>query len=293
MRICMVGVGLMGHGIAKNILKTGQHRLSFLHHEGNQPVEDLLEAGAAPAQNLADIVPDADIILLCVTGAPEVEAVLFDTGGIYEHARAGQIIVDCSTSLPERSRAFASQLADRQVAYVDAAMTRTPKEAEMGRLNLILGGDQADIDRVMPVLRCFADTITTAGPVGAGHGLKLIHNYVSLGYAAILAEAAAAARMDGIDTDRFIHVLEAGGGRSVVLDRFRPYLTENDISGLRFSMANAAKDIDYFTTANQTSDVARAIQKLFAESAAEMGADESVLKLVDTLSARPAQADKE
>ena len=89
-------------------------------------------------------------------------------------------------------------------------MTRTPKEAEQGKLNLILGGDESDIDTVMPLLRCFADTITTAGPVGAGHGLKLIHNYVSLGYAAILAEAAAAARADGIDTDIFVHVLEAG-----------------------------------------------------------------------------------
>ena len=286
MNICMVGVGLMGHGIAKNILKNGGYRLSFLHHAGNQPVDDLLAAGATQAQSLAEICPAADIILLCVTGAPEVEAVLFDEGGVYEQARAGQLVLDCSTSLPEKSRSFAQSLAKKGVAYVDAAMTRTPKEAEMGRLNLILGGDDAAIDKVMPLLRCFADTITPAGPVGAGHGLKLIHNYVSLGYAAILAEAAAAARADGIDTDRLIHVLEAGGGKSVVLDRFRPYLTDGDISGLRFSLANAAKDIDYFGKANQTSDVARAVYELFAEGAADIGADQSVLKLVDKLAAR-------
>ena len=286
MQICMVGVGLMGHGIAKNILNSGKHSLSFLHHAGNQPVNGLLAAGAVEAQTLAEICPQADIILLCVTGAPEVEAVLFEKGGVFDHARVGQIVLDCSTSLPARSRAFASKLAEKDVRYVDAAMTRTPKEAEMGKLNLILGGDESDIDTVMPLLRCFADTITTAGPVGAGHGLKLIHNYVSLGYAAILAEAAAAARADGIDTDIFVHVLEAGGGKSVVLDRFRPYLEEGDISGLRFSLANAAKDIDYFGQANQTSDVAAAVKDLFSQSAADIGADESVLKLVDRLSAR-------
>ena len=106
MQLCMVGVGLMGHGIAKNILKTGQHNLSFLQHAGNQPVDGLLAAGAVEAQSLADIVPEADIILLCVTGAPEVEQVLFDKGGVYDFARAGQIVLDCSTSLPERSRAL-------------------------------------------------------------------------------------------------------------------------------------------------------------------------------------------
>lgn len=286
MRVCMVGVGLMGHGIAKNILKNGQHRLSFLHHAGNQPVDELLAAGAVEARRLADIVLQADVILLCVTGAPEVETVLFADDGVFEHAQSGQLVLDCSTSLPERSRAFARRLADKGVRYVDAAMTRTPKEAELGKLNLILGGEQADIAQVMPLLRCFADTITTAGPVGAGHGLKLIHNYVSLGYAAILAEAAAAARADGIDTDTFVHVLEAGGGKSVVLDRFRPYLTDGDISGLRFSLANAAKDIDYFGQANQSSDVARAIQELFADAAADIGAQETVLKLVDRLAAR-------
>ena len=286
MQICMVGVGLMGHGIAKNILNSGKHSLSFLHHAGNQPVNGLLAAGAVEAQTLAEICPQADIILLCVTGAPEVEAILFEKGGVFDQARAGQIVLDCSTSLPARSRAFAMKLADRQVRYVDAAMTRTPKEAEQGKLNLILGGDADDIAQVMPLLRCFADTITTAGPIGAGHGLKLIHNYVSLGYAAILAEAAAAARADDIDTDIFVHVLEAGGGKSVVLDRFRPYLEEGDISGLRFSLANAAKDIDYFGQANQTSDVAAAVKDLFSQSAADIGADESVLKLVDRLSAR-------
>ena len=176
MQICMVGVGLMGHGIAKNILNSGQHSLSFLHHAGNQPVKGLLAAGAVEAQTLAEICPQADIILLCVTGAPEVEAILFEKGGVFDQARAGQIVLDCSTSLPARSRAFASKLAKKNVRYMDAAMTRTPKEAEQGKLNLILGGDADDIVQVMPLLRCFADTITTAGPVGSGHGLKLIHN---------------------------------------------------------------------------------------------------------------------
>ena len=286
MRICMIGVGLMGHGIAKNILKAGRYRLSFLNHAGNQPVKDLLDAGAVQAETLDKICPDADLILLCVTGAAEVETVLFSDQGVFGHARQGQIVLDCSTSLPEKSRNFEQRLAQKQIRYIDAAMTRTPKEAEEGKLNLILGGDKADIDEVMELLRSFADTITTAGPSGAGHALKLIHNYVSLGYAAILAEAAAAARAEGIDTNTMIDVLEAGGGKSIVLDRFRPYLQNGDISSLRFSLSNAAKDIDYFTIANRPSSVASALYALFRDTAADIGGSESILRLIEQLTSR-------
>ena len=289
MRICMIGVGLMGHGIAKNILKAGRYSLSFLHHTGNQPAQDLQDAGAVRAEKLEDICSDADLILLCVTGAPEVESVLFSEQGVFAHARRGQIVLDCSTSLPKKSRSFAQRLAQKHVRYIDAAMTRTPKEAEQGKLSLILGGDKADIDDVMELLSCFADSIITAGPVGAGHGLKLIHNYVSLGYAAILAEAAAAAHTEAIDADTMIKVLESGGGKSVVLDRFRPYLQEGDESRLRFSMANAAKDIDYFTIANQPSRVAFALRSLYSDTAKDIGGSESILKLIDQLAARHAE----
>ena len=140
MRICMIGVGLMGHGIAKNIMKAGRYNLSFLQHAGNQPCEDLLAAGAVQAETLKEICPDADIILLCVTGAPEVETVLFSKQGVFDYAQQGQIVLDCSTSLPEKSRSFARRLAQKHIRYIDAAMTRTPKEAEQGKLNLILGG---------------------------------------------------------------------------------------------------------------------------------------------------------
>ena len=141
-------------------------------------------------------------------------------------------------------------------------MTRTPKEAEQGNLNLILGGDEADIDEVMELLRCFADTITRAGPVGAGHGLKLIHNYVSLGYTAILAEAVAAARTEAIDTETMISA--RGWWRQVRCSgQSPPLLQDGDDSGLRFSLANAAKDISYFTIANRPSRVASACTPCF------------------------------
>ena len=286
MKIGMIGVGLMGKGIATNILKDKTYQLHFLSHQGNQPTDTLEAAGALATPTIKETISNAKIIILCVTGAAQVEEILFGPEGILAQGKKGQIIIDCSTSMPDKTKAFSARLAEAEITFVDAAMTRTPKEAEQGRLNLILGGDDTDIQEVMDLLNCFADKITFAGPVGAGHGLKLIHNYVSLGFAAILSEAAAAARTEAIDTQTLIDVLEAGGGKSVVLERFRPYLQKGDISGLQFSLANAAKDIGYFNIANQSSHVASALHTLFENAAADIGGAETILKLIDQLSAR-------
>ncbi|MGB2374689.1 MAG: NAD-binding protein, partial [Candidatus Puniceispirillaceae bacterium] len=169
----------------------------------------------------------------------------------------------------------------------DAAMTRTPKEAAEGRLNLIVGSQKAEFDHLHPLLSQFAEHIIHAGEVGSGQALKLIHNYVSLGYAAVMAEAAAQADKQGIDPQRFLDVLHAGGGNSVVLERFRPFLTDKDISGLQFSLSNAAKDIGYYIQAHEDSPLSSAIMDLFCRGVAEIGPTESVLHLKDLLANNP------
>jgi 3-hydroxyisobutyrate dehydrogenase-like beta-hydroxyacid dehydrogenase len=108
--------------------------------------------------------------------------------------------------------------------FLDTPMTRTPKEAAEGRLNLLVGGDAALLDECRPILQCFAENITHAGPVGAGHSMKLLHNYVSLGSVALIAEAAACAQRNGVAPEVFVDVLAKGGGGGVALERLKPYL---------------------------------------------------------------------
>ena len=283
MHIGMIGVGLMGHGIASNILKNSRYHLTFLTHAGNQPTGKLQRNGAKPAATIEQTIDKADIILICVTGAVQVEEILFGKGGIFEHVNKGQIIVDCSTSMPEKTLEFAARLAQADIPFIDAAMTRTPKEAAEGRLNLIVGAKKAEFDQLHPLLSQFAEHIIHAGEVGSGQALKLIHNYVSLGYAAVMAEAAAQADKQGIDPQKFLDVLHVGGGNSVVLERFRPFLTNKDISGLQFSLSNAAKDIGYYIQAHEDSPLSFAIMDLFCRGVAEIGPTESVLHLKDLL----------
>jgi 3-hydroxyisobutyrate dehydrogenase-like beta-hydroxyacid dehydrogenase len=178
-RVGMVGVGLMGHGIATSLLRSG-HTLSFLEHPGNQPVDDLIAAGAEGKRTPREVAETAEVVILCVTGTPQVESVLFDAGGVLEGLRSGGVVVDCSTAIPRSTEAIAGRIAEAGGRFMDAAMTRTPKEAAEGRLNLIVGASDELFHDLRPLLESFSEHITHGGPVGAGHKLKLLHNYESL-----------------------------------------------------------------------------------------------------------------
>jgi len=267
-RVGMVGIGLMGHGIASSLLRHG-HELCFLDHPGNQPVEELIGKGAVLKHTAREVAEASEVVILCVTGTPQVESVLFEPQGVIEGLDAGTIVIDCSTAIPSSTVKIAERVAAAGGQFLDAAMTRTPKEAAEGRLNLIVGAPDELFRDVLPLLQGFAENITHGGPVGSGHKLKLLHNYVSLGFTAVLAEATAAARHAGIADDVLLEVLGNGGGAGVVLERLRPFIVADDPSGFRFSLANTLKDVGYYNAMAEdvkaSHSVAEAIEALYRE----------------------------
>ena len=245
--IGIVGVGMMGVGIATNLQKHG-HPLNLLEHPGNQPLDGLVRGGARTFAGAAALAAASDVVILVLTGSPQVEAVLTGAGGVLEGLRPGSVVMDCTTAIPASTRRMAQAVEAAGGRFLDTAMTRTPKEAMEGRLNLLVGGDAALLEACRPLMRCYAENIFHAGPVGAGHGMKLLHNYVSLGMVALLSEAAACARLNGVGAEVFVDVLAKGGGGGTALERVRPYLLAQDTSGLRFTIANACKDLGYYRT---------------------------------------------
>ncbi len=273
MRVGIVGVGFMGHGIAKNVLKHG-HQLTFLNHPGNQPVADLVAAGAARTDSAAMLAAASEVIILCVTGSPQVEDAMFRQDGVHGGLKRGAIVLDCTTAIPTSTAKVAKAIEAAGARYLDTAMTRTSKEAEEGRIGLIVGGEEALFNEVEPLLRCFAESITYAGPVGSGHKLKLLHNFVSLGFAALLSEATACAQRAGVDSRVFLDVLEKGAGDGVVYRRLKPFIETGDASGLRFTIANALKDLSYYNAMAGDAGAHRAIAEAARhtfEVAAESG----------------------
>ena len=286
MNIGMVGIGLMGHGIATNLVKHG-HALGVLEHAGNQPLDGLVAAGAQTFTSAAALAARSDIVILVLTGSPHVEAVLTGEGGVLQGLQPGSVVIDCSTAIPSSTLRMAQAVQAAGSRFLDTPMTRTPKEAAEGRLNLLVGGEAEVLDLCRPVLQCFAENITHVGPVGAGHGMKLLHNYVSLGCAALIAEAAACALGDGIAPDVFVDVLAKGGGGGAALERLRPFLLNGDPTGLKFAMSNALKDLGYFTTmagdSGAAHQIADAVQATFDQAVGQGAGNAFVPELVALL----------
>ncbi|HUG25298.1 NAD(P)-dependent oxidoreductase [Piscinibacter sp.] len=245
-RIGMVGLGLMGHGIAKNLLAKG-FALSFKAHRRRDHLADLLAAGAKEVESHAALARDNDIVFLCVTGSPQVEEVVYAEGGLLAGARDGLYVVDTSTAEPASTERIRASFAERGAHFVDAPLTRTPKEAEEGRLNTMVGAEPQDLEAIRPVLAAFCENIIHAGAPGQGHVLKLINNAMALTMAASIAEAVAVAAKAGIDVRKVFDLVSAGAVNSGIFQMMVGKMLQGELDGMKFAIANGRKDLRYFT----------------------------------------------
>jgi 3-hydroxyisobutyrate dehydrogenase-like beta-hydroxyacid dehydrogenase len=245
-KIGYIGVGLMGHGAAKNIIGKG-YPLTIMGHRNRAPVEDLLKRGASEGNSAAEIARGSNILFLCLPSSVEVEATLYGAGGVLEGAHAGLIVVDSTTADPNSTRRIAEDLKAKGARMLDAPLGRTPKEAEEGKLSTYVGGDPDTVKAVRPVFECYADTIIEVGELGMGHTLKLINNFISIGTCAIISEAAATAAKLGVDMRKFYEVISAGGANSKMFQMVMPWVLEGDDSHLKGPLRIAGKDMRFYT----------------------------------------------
>ena len=285
-KLGFIGVGLMGHGLAKNLLKHG-HSMTLLEHPGNQPVDDLLRLGARMASTPKEVAAGADVVFMCVTGSPQVEACVYGEKGLLEGLRAGAIVVDGTTADPVSTVKVAADVQARGGRYVDAPMTRTSQHAEDGCVNTMLGGDAATIADVRPLIETYAENIFIGGGIGSGHRMKLLHNYISLGTLALLAEAYTCAGKAGVDRNVLTQVLATGGGDSVVLKRLVPFLDRGEPGTMLFSLINAGKDLRYFTHMAEELQVGayvgEAVHQTFITAANVGGGEKMIPELLNVL----------
>ncbi|WP_437551680.1 NAD(P)-dependent oxidoreductase [Sorangium sp. So ce367] len=245
-KIGFIGVGLMGHGMAKNLLAKG-FPVTVMAHRNRKPIEDLLAQGASEARTPRAIAEASDVVILCVTGAPQIEQVVYGDNGILGAVKKGMILLDCSTGEPAMSERVAKDLAALGASYADAPLARSPKDAEAGRLNTMVGADEQTFGEVRPVLEAFCENVFYMGGVGAGARTKLIYNLITMGHAALIAEALCACAATGVDLGKFAKVVGGGGANSGIFQLIVPKILESgDFSGLNFTLANAAKDLRYY-----------------------------------------------
>jgi 3-hydroxyisobutyrate dehydrogenase-like beta-hydroxyacid dehydrogenase len=283
-----IGLGLMGRGMAKNILTKGND-LFAIAHRNRVPIEEVVALGAHEVKTPREMAAVADVIVICVTGSPEVEAVMRGPVGILAGARPGLVVIETSTADPTSTAVLAAELDGVGGRFVDAPLFRTPKEAEEGKLGSLVGGSEADFEAVRPIVECYSDTIIHVGPRGAGHTMKLINNFVSLGYAAIYSEALALGARTGVSPAKFHEVIGGGRMRCGFYDGFMKYVVEGDRDAHKFTLRNAHKDMRYFanlaTSAGATSLVAPMVRGYLASAEAMGKGDDYLPMLADHVAA--------
>ncbi len=270
-RVGFVGIGLMGHGMAKNIVDKG-YPLTVIAHRKREAAEDLIGRGAVEVTSLPDLAGRCDVIFLCLTGSPEVASVL---AGLKPGLARGSVVVDCSTSDPTVSLRLAAELAGIGVDFADAPLSRTPKEAWAGTLDCMVGASDAVFARVQPIIATWAGKIVHIGVVGDGHKMKLLNNFLSLGYAALYAEALALSRKVGIPVAEFDKVIRGGRMDCPFYQTFMGYNLEGNRAAHRFTLGNAYKDMRYVeamaNAAGVATPVASAVKNSYAAAVATGG----------------------
>ena len=245
-RIGFIGAsGLMGHGIARNLQAKG-HELSLTVHRKRDRVADLLAAGATEVDSPAALAEASEFIFVCVTGSPQVEAVLTGENGVLSRAARGLVIVDCSTSEPDSTARLRERCAAAGVSLVDAPLARSPVEAELGKLNVMIGAEPEVFTRLEPLLRCFAENVLHVGGPGAGHILKLVNNFIAQAICTATAEGFAVAQRAGLDLNQLVRVVSAGPVNSGLFQMMAKTL-DGDLAALKFELDYARKDVRYYT----------------------------------------------
>jgi 3-hydroxyisobutyrate dehydrogenase-like beta-hydroxyacid dehydrogenase len=285
--IGFIGIGLMGHGMAKNIADKGWP-LTFLGRANRPPAEDLIKRGATEVATPKDVAARSTVIFLCVTGSPQVEEIVRGANGLIESLQPGTVIVDCSTADPNSTLALARLVAEKGGYFVDAPLSRTPKEAWEGTLDTMVGADPEIFARIQPVLAAWAGKIVHIGAVGDGHKMKLINNFISLGYGALYAEAVTLAAKVGISPERFDSVIRGGRMDCGFYQTFMKWTLDHDRNAHKFTISNAHKDLRYLESmsdaAGLVNPMGNAVKNTFAMAAAAGGDTHFVPQIVSHVS---------
>lgn len=269
--IGFIGVGLMGHGMAKNIVEKG-YPLVVMGHRNREPVEDLLKRGATEVKTPKEMAEKCDIIHLCVSASPQVEEVVRGKNGILASGKKGLTVIDCSTSDPVSTLQIAAELKAAGMDFADAPLSRTPKEAEAGTLDTMVGAAPETFNRIEPILECWAGVIVHLGEVGLGHKMKLINNFISMGYAALYSEALAIARKSGLSIAQVHSVLGQGRMANGFYDTFMKWSVDRDENAHKFTIINAHKDMRYLANMANSVGAVNSVQAVVKNAFAAMEA---------------------
>jgi 3-hydroxyisobutyrate dehydrogenase len=224
--IGFIGLGIMGRGMAHNLLKAG-HRVTVWNRTASK-MEAFVDAGAEVAANPADLARRCDLILVCVSDTPDVEAVILGEEGVIHGARPGALVVDHSTISPHATRQIAARLKARGVHMLDAPISGGSEGAARGSLSIMIGGEAEQVARARPYLEAYGKTITHVGPQGAGQMVKLVNQILVVVTELAVCEGLLFAQAGGLDLQKTLEAVKGGAAGSWMLANRGPQMIARD-----------------------------------------------------------------
>jgi len=242
LRLGFIGLGIMGSGMAKNLLRAGFPLT--VYNRTKSKAEALGNEGAAVVDTPAEVAQRSDVVFEIVTDAPDVEQVLFGKGGVVEGKHDGLIFVDESTNSPSHAKAFSERLSELGIEFLDAPVTGGDKGAREGTLTIMVGGKKEVFEKVKPAFQAMGKTVVYAGEAGSGQALKLANQIVVGVDMLALVEAMVIAQRAGISMDTLYEVLSSGAGNSFTVQSYMPRIMKGDMEP-GFRAAHLRKDLHY------------------------------------------------
>ena len=234
MKIGLIGLGIMGKPMAKNMLKAGY---DLTVNDLNQAaVQEIVSCGAKAATN-NEIGEQCDLVMTMVPNSPQVKAVMLGEDGVAAHMRPGTTFIDMSSINPVASKEIAAELAKKNIEMLDAPVSGGEPKAIDGTLSFMVGGKQEVFDRFKPVLESMGASVVLCGDVGAGNTTKLANQIIVACNIQAVAEALTLAKMAGVDPELVFQAIKGGLAGSTVMNAKAPMMIEgNDKPGFKIDL---------------------------------------------------------
>ncbi len=228
MAVGFLGMGIMGRGMAANLLRTG-HELVIWNRTPSR-TQSLVDIGAEAADSPAEVGRRCPVVMVCVSDTPDVREVALGAGGLIEGLSAGSLVVDHSTISPQATREFADAVGKVGASWIDAPVSGGSEGAERGTLSIMVGGAVADFERARPLMEAFGTTITHVGGVGDGQTVKLVNQILVVGNQMAVSEAMLFAKAAGLDLSKTLDAVKGGAAASWMLSNRGPQMIAGDWS---------------------------------------------------------------
>ncbi len=225
-KIGFIGLGIMGQGMVQNLLNAGF--IVTIWNRTASRMTPFIETGALAGASPADVAAKSDIILVCVSDTPDVEAVILGEDGVIFGAKPGSLVVDHSTISPTATKTIAAKLAEKGVYMLDAPISGGSEGAAKGTLSIMVGGDAAQFARAMPIFEAMGKTITHVGETGAGQTVKLVNQILVVVTMLGVGEALLFAEAGGLDLEKTLTAVSGGAAGSWSLSNRGPQMVKRD-----------------------------------------------------------------